>query len=276
MNGADALRQIDEWPVEHAAAAIVGPEGVRARAGASEHEFRLASISKVMSAYATLLLVEAGRLHLDDPVDPPGATVRHLLSHAAGYGFEHDAGVLAKPETRRIYSNRGFDVLGAHVERIVGQPFAEVLAESVFDPLDMKRTALFGSPAAGVRGPLVDVERFAAELLRPTLLSADLFREMIRPAFPDLAGVLPGFGRFTPLPWGLGVEIKGSKSPHWSGEVTSPRTFGHFGGSGTFLWVDPERALALVALADRDFGDWSKGAWPRRSDAVVAACERPR
>ena len=50
----------------------------------------------------------------------------------------------------------------------------------------------------------------------------------------------------------------------------SPRTFGHWGGSGTFVWVDPERAFALAVLTDLEFGDWAKEAWPRFSDAVVS------
>ena len=73
-----------------------------------------------------------------------------------------------------------------------------------------------------------------------------------------------------PGPAGLGVEIKGTKSPHWSGTLTSPRTYGHFGGSGTFLWVDPERGVACAVLTEREFGDWAKDAWPRLSDAVLA------
>ena len=88
--------------------------------------------------------------------------------------------------------------------------------------------------------------------------------------FVQLDGVLPDYGRFNPLDWGLGVELKGEKAPHWSGSRTSPRTFGHFGGSGTFLWVDPERDLACAVLTTRDFGDWAKEAWPRLSDAVLA------
>jgi CubicO group peptidase (beta-lactamase class C family) len=92
---------------------------------------------------------------------------------------------------------------------------------------------------------------------------------MVSVQFPGLDGVLPDYGRFRPLDWGLGVELKGEKSPHWSGSRTSPATFGHFGGSGTFLWVDPERELACAALTTREFGDWAKEAWPRLSDAVL-------
>ena len=65
-------------------------------------------------------------------------------------------------------------------------------------------------------------------------------------AFPGLAGVLPGFGRFEPNDWGLGFELRDDKRPHWTGTGNSPRTFGHFGAAGTFLWVDPDAGLACV------------------------------
>ncbi len=82
--------------------------------------------------------------------------------------------------------------------------------------------------------------------------------------------MLPDYGRFSPLDWGLGVELKGEKAGHWSGDRTSPRTFGHFGGSGTFVWVDPQLGVACAVVTTRDFGEWAKEAWPRLSDAVVA------
>ena len=82
--------------------------------------------------------------------------------------------------------------------------------------------------------------------------------------------MIPGIGRFEPNDWGLGLELRDEKSPHWTGTRNSPRTFGHFGGSGTFLWVDPEADLACVAFGDREFGDWALEAWPRLSDAVLS------
>ena len=71
-------------------------------------------------------------------------------------------------------------------------------------------------------------------------------------------GVLPGFGYQPHCDWGLGFEIRDRKAPHWTGSRNSPRTFGHFGQSGSFLWVDPEARVACASLADRDFGDWAK------------------
>ena len=89
-------------------------------------------------------------------------------------------------------------------------------------------------------------------------------------AFPGLRGVLTGFGRQDPLDWGLGFELRDAKSPHWTGSRNSPSTFGHFGGSGSFLWVDPEAGLACAVLSGREFDAWARDAWPAFSDAVLA------
>jgi CubicO group peptidase (beta-lactamase class C family) len=48
----------------------------------------------------------------------------------------------------------------------------------------------------------------------------------------------------------------------------SPRPFGHFGASGSFLWVDPRARLAGAALSGRDFGPWALEAWPGFTDEV--------
>jgi CubicO group peptidase (beta-lactamase class C family) len=76
------------------------------------------------------------------------------------------------------------------------------------------------------------------------------------------------------LDWGLGVELKTTKQGHWSGSLTSAATFGHFGGSGTFLWVDPALDRAVVALADREFDDWALAAWIPFNDALLAELRR--
>ena len=83
-------------------------------------------------------------------------------------------------------------------------------------------------------------------------------------------GVLPGYGMQRPNDWGLGFELRAHKSPHWTGNRHLPATFGHFGRSGTFLWVDPKSGAACVALTDRDFDQWGKDAWPVFSDEVLA------
>ena len=111
----------------------------------------------------------------------------------------------------------------------------------------------------------------AVELARSSLADEDMLAEATTVAFPGLSGVLPGFGRQEHCDWGLGFEIRDAKSPHWTGARNSPRTFGHFGRSGSFLWVDPDAGVACVALADTDFGDWARQAWPKLSDDLIAA-----
>src|SRR5919204_1493736 len=148
-------------------------------------------------------------------------------------------------------------------------PFADYLSEAVINPLGM-RAELRGSPAADLHGSLDDLLRLARELQRPRLIADETLAEATTVQFPGLAGVLPDFGRFEPNDWGLGFELRDDKSPHWTGARNSARTFGHFGASGTFLWVDPEPRLALAVLTDLDFGEWAREAWPRLGDAVLA------
>lgn len=265
-----ALAQIDAWEVPHPTAVVCGPEGVLARRGAVDRPHRVASVTKVAAALAVWVAVEEEAVDLDEPAGPEGSTVRHLLAHASGLAFDRPA-VLAAPGTRRIYSNVGFDVLGDLVAAHTGIAFAEYLHEAVLAPLGMAASALEGSPAKDLRSTADDLARLAGELLRPTLVAAETLSLATSVAFPGLAGVLPGVGAFDPNDWGLGVEIKGSKHPHWAGARTAPATFGHFGGAGTFLWVDPTRDLACLGLSGREFGPWAMAAWPTLSDAVVAA-----
>ncbi len=264
----EALRQIDLWPARHAAAGAVNAERLLARRGESDRVLRWASVTKLVTALATLVAVEEGIVELDEPAGPQGSTVRHLLAHASGLPF--DAGPpIGEPGRRRIYSNLGFERLAELVSERAEMPFTEYLDAAVLEPLGM-RAELRGSPAAELHGSLGDLLHLAQELLAPTLVAVETLVEATSVAFPGLGGVLPDFGRMEPNDWGLGFELKDEKSPHWTGARASARTFGHFGGSGTFLWVDPEAGIALGCLTDLDFGEWAKEAWPRLSDAVLA------
>lgn len=266
-----AVGTVLDWPVPHAAAAVVAADGtVRAVAGEQDREFRLASVTKPVVAYAVLIAVEEGAVDWDDQAGPEGSTVRHLAAHTSGVSFE-DGVVQAKPGVRRIYSNRGFELLADAVAAGAGMPFPEYLHEAVLAPLGMSATRLEGSPAAGVVSTCADMIRFAAELQAPRLVSPETVTEATTVAFPGLDGVLPGFGRQSPNDWGLGFEIRDGKAPHWTGADSSPRTFGHFGQSGTFLWVDPDAGAACVVLTDRDFAPWAIEAWPPFTDRVLAA-----
>jgi CubicO group peptidase (beta-lactamase class C family) len=264
----DALRQVDTWEVDNASVVVLGQDGELGSRGDRHHRYRLASVTKLMTTMACLVAAEEGVIDLDEPVGPPGSTIRHLLAHTSGLPFEPGPPI-AKPGTRRIYSNAGFDVLGESLAARAEMSFGDYLHEAVFVPLGLEATELRGSPAVGGLAPLADLARFARELMAPTLISPETFAEATSVQFPGLAGVLPGIGRYDPLDWGLGFELKDAKEPHWSGSRTSSQAFGHFGGSGTFLWVDPKASVACACLTDREFGPWALDAWPRLSDAVL-------
>ena len=270
----EALRLVTSWPVEHVTAAVVTPEGIDT-IGDTERVYRLASLTKPMVAWAIMVAVEEGVVDLDGPLRhadvPEGVTLRHLLAHASGFGFDGDKPI-APVARRRIYSNTGIERAADELAGASGMPFEQYLREAVFDPLGMTSAELRGSPAHGARASLRDVAAFVGEMLRPRLLAPTSYHDVMSTQFPDLAGIVPDVGRFDPCPWGLGVEIRGDKSPHWTGRANSTATFGHFGGSGTLMWVDPSLDAGVVALTDRTFDEWRDEAlalWPQFADAVV-------
>lgn len=268
-----ALDVLDDWPVPNAAAAVVGPDGVRAIHGDTARVFALASVTKPIVARATQIAVEEGVVELDTEAGPPGSTVRHLLAHASGLAML-SGDVLARPGARRIYSNYGFAVLAQTIERESAIEFGRYLTEAVCEPLAMTSTRLDGgadTAGYGATSTVDDLVRFAGDLLRPATVSAQMHADATTVQFPGLDGVLPGYGSQRPNDWGLGFELRDSKSPHWTGAGNSVRTYGHFGQSGGFIWVDPDADLALVVLTDRDFGEWALTPWPALSDAVLAA-----
>src|SRR5262245_44798885 len=235
----ESVRAVADWPVDNAAVAVVAPSGaVLGEAGPQAREFKLASVTKLLTAYATLIAVEEGAIEWDQPAGPEGSTVRHLAAHTSGLAFDEHRS-MAKPGTRRMYSNAGFEVLADVVHEASGIPFAQYLSEAVFEPLAMESSRLVGSAASKAVSTCADLARFAAELQAPTLVSAQTLAEATSVAFPGLSGVLPGYGHQKPNDWGLGFEIRDHKSPHWTGANSAPETFGHFGQAGTFLWVDP-------------------------------------
>jgi CubicO group peptidase (beta-lactamase class C family) len=266
----DVLKRVDGWPAETVAVAVLRGGDELAAHGPREQLFAWASVTKPATALATLVAAEEGILDLDDPAGPEGSTVRHLLAHASGLPFEGRAPI-SPPGKRRVYSNSGFEVLGEAVGAAAEMPFPEYLRAAVLCPLEMRSAELRGSAGSGLRGSLDDLVRLAAELQRPGLVAPETLAEATSVQFPGLVGVLPDIGRMEPNDWGLGFELRDRKRPHWTGERNSERTFGHFGGTGTFLWVDPEADLALACLTDLGFGPWALEAWPELSDAVLSS-----
>ena len=269
MTGGDPLAAITTWDAD-AAAGYRTAGGRTGISGLTEAVFGWASVTKLVTALAVWVAVEEGITAWDEPAGPEGSTVRHLLAHASGLAPDSDD-ILSPPGRRRIYSNRGIDVVAAHVAARAGFAFADYATEAVLEPLGMRTASMGPSPARDARGSLQDLMALATELQHPSLVAPSTLEEATSPAFPGLPGVLPGFGAQADNAWGLGVEIRDHKHPHWTGTRNSPRTFGHFGQSGSFLWVDPDAGLAAASLAARRFGPWAVEAWPILSDAILDA-----
>ena len=262
----------ESWPVDNVSIGVRHAGGTESF-GDIQRSQRIASVSKPLAAWAVLIAIEEGSINMDDAVGQAGCTVRHLLSHAGGYSFD-GAQPITRPETKRIYSNTGFELLAEHVEQSTGIAFVEYLDDAVFAPLGMHHSSLQGSCAKDIHSTVHDMMLFVDELRQPTLIARETWMDAISPVFPDLAGVVPSIGSFDPCPWGLGVEIRGHKTPHWTATRNSASTFGHFGGIGTFLWVDPVADAACVMFAEREFTEWGMQYWPVFNDAVLTALSR--
>lgn len=290
MSGTDTL----DWPVAHGGTVVVRPGGETftwCDGTGEDRRFPVASVTKLLTALAALTAVEAGHVSLDDGLpegadlpegvgsQPPavGVTLRHLLAHASGLPQDPSARP-RPPEHRRIYSNPGYRLAAAVVAHAVRLPFADWLDSSVLRPLGMRSTVLAArhgvpdDPAAGAVSTLPDLALLASCLLDrgAPVVGPKLFADATSVQYPGLAGLVPGVGRFDPCDWGLGPELKGAKDPHWMGQRRSAASFGHFGASGCFVWVDPAAGVAAAAVTERAFDDdrWAMRTWPSWSDQV--------
>ena len=262
-----ALDAVRSWPV-NATVGVADRHGLLAATDGAHQPLPWASVTKLLTSLTALIALEEGSVDLATPAGPANSTLRHLLAHASGLPLDADRPVAA-PGTRRIYSNRGIEMAAEVVASGTGMAFVDYLTEGVLAPLALRSTHVHGSAAWGAMGPLVDLLALGTELLAPTVVGTGTLRSATEVVFPGLPGVLPGFGAQASNDWGLGFEVRDHKSPHWTGRSNSPRTFGHFGRSGSFLWVDPDAGLACAGLADQPFGPWATTAWPALADAVL-------
>ncbi|WIK64466.1 serine hydrolase domain-containing protein [Gleimia hominis] len=232
--------------------------------------FDYMSVTKVFAAIGVLVAVERGHLELGTPVEVAGETVtiKHLLAHASGVAFDKNERQ-AEPETRRIYSNFGFERMANAVEEHVGTAFNDWLETEVLEPLGMVETSITGSCAYSGTGSLRDLMALANELLEPTLISTDLHDQMLTETYPGIRGITPGYGSYRDNAWGLGVEIKKDKQRTWFPPQASENAFGHFGQSGSFIWVDPARGAAGAFLGDEPFGKWHQQHWQQLGDYLL-------
>ncbi len=245
----------------------------------------LASVTKLFSAVATLVAVEDGSISLDDDVTLGSLIeVKNLLSHASGLAPDglptlngKELARLGSPGKRRIYSNLGYEVLALYLEESVGMSFVDYVTDAIIGPRGM-RTASFSKElfvpegrgaATGLVASVEDLVSLVEVMVAPLVLSYSALELLASPFLPGLPGVLPGFGLMRDNQWSLGAEVRDSKMPHWSGTLNSPRTFGHFGRSGSLVWIDPENKRFLVFISGINFGRWAMELWPRLCNWVI-------
>ncbi|MDN5380814.1 MULTISPECIES: serine hydrolase domain-containing protein [Streptomyces] len=260
-------------------------------------QYRIGSITKTFTGVLVLRLRDEGLLDLTDPLEKhlPGtgageATIADLLAHTSGLAAETPAPwwertpgelrpelsdvlgekPLRHPVGRRFhYSNPGYTLLGALVEKVRGASWEEVLRREVLEPLGLNRTSTrpeapyakgwavhpwadvvlpepaedLGrmAPAGQLWSTTGDLARFAAFLTRgdERILSADSLREMRTPAAPPEEGdVVSGYA------YGLGLELR-----RWGERLL----VGHSGSLPGFLAslvIDVEEDVAAVVLAN--------------------------
>jgi D-alanyl-D-alanine carboxypeptidase len=258
--------------------------------------FRIGSMNKMFTAVATLQLIEAGKLALDDPIgkylrDYPNkdvaskVTVRHLLTHTGGTGdifgpeFEQNRlklrthadyvklfgsrGLTHEPGARFEYSNYGFVLLGALIERASGRTYYDYVRDNVFrragmtatdslpEPVDVPNRAVGytkrfpgdswqpntdtlpwrGTAAGGGYSTVGDLMRFALALESGRLISKGMLAEATREHQPQYG-------------YGFGVQGEGPL-----------RAYGHGGGApgqNGELRVFPGLGYVVVSLSNLD------------------------
>jgi len=261
-----------------------------------ETQFRLGSQNKMFTSVAALQLVEAGKLSLQEPIgkyltDYPNkdlaskVTVHHLLTHTGGTGdifgpqfdekrlsLKQHADYLQLYGTRPLefapgsddrYSNYGFVLLGALIERVTGQSYYDYVREKIFEPAIMSSTASLpenetvprrangymkqkdrwvvntdtlpyrGMAAGGGYSTAGDLLRFAQALQSGELISKEMLARAVSPQ-----------NRYGGYGYGFGIQGSGKL-----------RSFGHSGGApgmNSDLRIFPDLGYVIVALSNLD------------------------
>lgn len=261
-----------------------------------ETVFDIGSITKQFTAAAILKLEERGQLKVEDPIaryfadvpaDKVGITIHHLLTHSSGLrdGFGSDYEVMPRdslarralesqllwlPGTRYRYSNAGYSLLGAIVEKVSGRPYERFLAEELFEPAGLVSTGYllpnwskdrlahgyrdgedFGTPLdhrwaedgpywnlranGGLLSTVTDLYRWDRALTRGEVLSAESRAKMFSPHVPEDEEGTSHYG----YGWAISTTSRDT------------RLIWHNGGNGYFFadfrrYVDEGRLLVFL------------------------------
>jgi len=306
-------------------------------AATTETVFDLASVSKVVAtASMAMILYERGLLDLEIPVAAllpefsrvvedrddrrQEVTLHHLLAHSSGlpayeklYLHANDKESLLQaalavplkhaPGDHSEYSDVGFIILGAALERLANEEIDQFCAREVYAPLGMLHTA-FNPPQSWKSNiaPTADDRNFRKRIIQgevqdenasmmggvaghagvfSTAFDVALFADfMLRGGSPIFR--TPTVELFTrretsPIGTSRALAWDTPSQPSQSGHYFSPSSFGHLGYTGTSLWIDPVRQLSITLLTNRTWPDCSNQAIrqvrPAFHDSVIAALD---
>lgn len=304
----------------------------------SDALFLVASISKPVTVTAVMVLVERGKLALDDRVadflprfaqnGKADVRLRHLMTHTSGLpdmtpnnrALRESHAPLSRfieeverlplafpPGTAVRYQSMGIAVLAEVVHQVSGTTLPEFLRSEVFDPLGMADTSLgyrpetreriarirlepeqedtdwnwntsywlgFGAPWGGLITSPADFARFCRMMLHQgtldgtRILSPATVRAMTRNQLAAMPLVPEEERRCRP--WGLGWQLAWPAHSANFGDLLGPRTYGHWGATGTLCWIDPDTQAFLVLFTTQPGGDDGRQL-ARVSNAVAAA-----
>ena len=234
----DALRQVDGWPCEHVA---VGVTGASTRVAATRPAFRVGVGDEARDGGR-----DAGRRRggdrrsrragraagLDVPASARACVRAAVRARAADLAPGRAARLLELRLRGRRSARRG-----ARGDAVRGVLRARLVGHGVVSA---------GLAGSGAQGTLDDLLAVARELQAPAASHRRRSPRRRTVQFPGLEGVLPGFGRQDAERLGARARAPRRASRRTGrARANSPATFGHFGRSGTFLWVDPEAGIAL-------------------------------
>ena len=298
--------------------------------------FDLASLTKpIATTTAAAILYERGVLELEAPmlgvipeflidscgeVDPRrrNVTFRMLLTHSSGLpAYEKlflkarsrddllraafTTPLSADPGTRAEYSDLGFILLGAALERLAGEPLNIFCQREIFGPLAMTSTTF--NPPAEIRAqipPTADDRTFRKRIIQGEVQDENAFVLGGVAGHAGLFSTAEDLSRFAHAILNRGVPILRPEtvalfttresqpvgtsralgwdtpsSPSQSGKYFGLNSYGHLGYTGTSLWIDPVRQLSITLLTNRTWPDCSNQAIkqirPRFHDAIVEA-----
>ncbi len=268
--------------------------------------FHLASVGKQFTALAVLILEQQGKLALDDPIEKylpelsnfgNEVTIRRLLNHTSGMPDAYSGalymalmerssrptngdllavlstagGLRFDPGFTFEYSNTGYDVLGALIERVAGEPYPDFLEENIFGPLGMKNT--FSLPSLRQKNdPLVAhsyvkyqglIQPYDTYPLDDIVGSGTIYSTVEDMVLYDQALYTDAIVRSSTLAQAFqpAVLFDGTKYPYGFGweirDENGIRSYGHSGkwlGYQSYYERFPDQKLSIVVLMNWNYG----------------------